>query len=84
MAERFKDYAHKVKEEYEKKGIRAEVDSRAESVSKKIREAQLQKINYMLVVGEKEVADNTVTVRTRENKIIGVKKTGEFLKELES
>ena len=81
VAERFGDYARKVADSYREKGIRATVDNRSESVSKKVREAQLEKVNYILVVGEKELAEQSVTVRT-ENKVIGMVKSAEFLKSL--
>ena len=49
----------------EKQGIRVEVDNRSEKIGAKIRDAELQKINIMLIVGEKEVDDKLVTVRRR-------------------
>ena len=67
------EYAYKVKEEFQAKGIRVEVDDRNEKTGYKIREAQLQKIPYMLIVGEKEVESNTVSVRSRENGDLGTK-----------
>jgi threonyl-tRNA synthetase len=63
-------------------GIRVDVDERAESIGKKVREAQLQQINYILVVGEKEVKDKTVTVRTRDNKVHGAVKVDAFIKKV--
>lgn len=57
------DYAKEVKNELEKSNIRVEVDERSESIGKKIREAEIQKIPYMLVVGDKEVDANKVAVR---------------------
>ena len=59
------DYAKEVQERLEMYGLRVELDDRNESIGKKIREAQLNKIPYMLVLGEKEVADKTVAVRKR-------------------
>ncbi|MBI2127426.1 MAG: threonine--tRNA ligase, partial [Thaumarchaeota archaeon] len=82
VADRFNEYAEKVRKQYAEAGIRAAVDARAESVNYKVREAQLDYINYILVVGEKEAAGGTVTVRTRDNQIIGAVKTDEFLKQL--
>ncbi len=82
IADRFNDYAEKVAREYSEKGIRATLDTRAESISYKVREAQLGYVNYILVVGEKEVNDSTVTVRTRDNKVIGAVNKDEFLKQL--
>ena len=61
------EYAYKIKEELVKEGIRVEVDDRNEKTGYKIREAQLSKVPYMLVVGAKEVEENTVAVRSRES-----------------
>lgn len=82
IADRFDDYAAKAVLQMKGAGIRAELDSRSESISKKVREAQLQQINYILVVGEREVADKTVAVRTRDNKVHGAKNVDSFIKEL--
>lgn len=79
VAGRFEPYARSIYEKYFNSGIRAELDARAESISYKVREAQLNKINYILVVGEKESNKNTVTVRTRDNKIIGEFDADKFL-----
>ncbi|WP_017153951.1 threonine--tRNA ligase [Bacillus bingmayongensis] len=57
------DYAKKVQEDLQRAGIRVEVDTREEKIGYKIREAQMQKIPYMLVVGDNEVAENGVNVR---------------------
>ncbi|EID45177.1 threonyl-tRNA synthetase [Parageobacillus thermoglucosidasius TNO-09.020] len=57
------DYAYKVKETLQSQGFRVEVDGRDEKIGYKIREAQIQKIPYMLVVGDKEMAENAVNVR---------------------
>ena len=62
-------------------GLRVETDKRAESISKKVREAQLAKINYILVIGEREVKDKTVAVRTRDNKVHGPKKVDKFIQD---
>ncbi len=81
VAERFNNYADKVAEEMKQAGLRVETDKRAESISKKVREAQLAKINYILVVGEKEVKDETVAIRTRDNKVHGPKKVDKFIQD---
>jgi threonyl-tRNA synthetase len=57
------DYAKKVKEQLKREGFRVELDDRNEKIGYKIREAQMQKIPYMLVVGDKEVSENAVNVR---------------------
>ncbi len=82
VADRFNDYANKVVQQMKEAGIRAEVDERSESIGKKVREAQLQQINYILVIGEREVKDKTVAVRTRDNKVHGAKKVDSFIKEI--
>lgn len=65
ISERFMDYGHKVLEELKAAGIRAEIDTKAEKIGYKIREARLQKIPYMLVVGAKEEEEGKVSVRSR-------------------
>ena len=76
------EYAHKIAKKYEEKGIRVEVDDRSEKTGYKIREAQLEKVPYMLIVGEKEVEENTVSIRSREEGDIGAKAVDEFMKDL--
>ena len=73
------EYAYKIKEELQKNEIRVEVDDRNEKTGYKIREAQLQKIPYMLIVGEKEVESNTVAIRSREEGDIGTKDIKNFI-----
>lgn len=69
VADRFSLYANKAKEELEKYDIKVEVDARTESVGYKVREAQAQKIPVIINVGEKEEKNNTVAVRTLDNKL---------------
>ena len=71
IADRHHDYAFSVAKALEEKGFRVEVDDRSEKIGYKIREAQLQKINYMLVIGDKEVEENSVSVRRRGEGDIG-------------
>ena len=74
VANRFDLYAKKIKEELEKNNLRVELDIRTESVEYKVRGAQLQKIPIILTVGEKEEKNETVAVRTLDNKVkFGVK-----------
>ena len=73
------EYAYKIKEELQKNEIRVEVDDRNEKTGYKIREAQLQKIPYMLIVGEKEVESNTIAIRSREEGDIGTKDIKDFI-----
>ena len=65
IADRHLDYAGSVREQLAAAGLRAKVDERQEKIGYKIREAQLQKVPYMLVVGDREAAESTVAVRTR-------------------
>jgi len=65
VSEKFNDYAKKVLEELKNAGVRAEIDESNETLGKKIRSAELQKIPYILVVGEKEKSAGTVSVRER-------------------
>ena len=74
------DYAMKVKEMIEKEGIRVHIDTRAEKMGYKIREAQMQKIPYMLVVGPKEAEENMVSVRSRVKGDEGNKSVSDFIK----
>ena len=84
IADRHIEYANKVKETLEKEGIRVEVDSRQEKTGYKIREAQLQKIPYMIVVGDKEVEAGSVGVRSRKEGDIGQMPTEEFIKKIKT
>ena len=73
------DYAQKVLDELNNSGVRAEIDTRAEKIGYKIREAQMQKIPYMLVVGAKEEEENLVSVRSRFAGDEGQKSLDEFV-----
>lgn len=66
ISDKYMDYANEVKKALFDAGVRVEMDDRAEKIGFKIREAQLQKVPYMLVVGEKEAAENQVAVRSRD------------------
>ncbi len=63
ISDKFMDYANEVKAILAKAGVRVEIDERQEKIGKKIREAELSRVPYMLVVGEKEVAENKLSVR---------------------
>jgi threonyl-tRNA synthetase len=65
IADRHLEYARKLEAELKKGGIRGVVDARSETVNMKIRQAQLEKVPYMLIVGDREVAESTVSVRLR-------------------
>ena len=79
IADAHKEYAEKVKEELEEVGIRVEVDARNEKIGYKIREAQLEKVPYMLVLGDKEKEAGTVGVRSRKDGDIGAMPIDEFI-----
>ena len=79
IADAHNDYANEVKAKLEDVGIRVEVDDRNEKIGYKIREAQLQKIPYMLVVGDKEKEAGTVGVRSRKDGDIGAMDIDEFI-----
>lgn len=71
IADRHLDYARKVEQELRMDGLRARVDSRAERMNSKIRQAQVEKVPYMLVVGDKEQAADAVSVRLRSGEDLG-------------
>ena len=71
LGEEYADYAAEVVKELKSNGLRVELDDRNETMGKRIREAQLEKIPYMLVVGAKEKEDGTVSVRSRKGENIG-------------
>jgi threonyl-tRNA synthetase len=82
ISDRHLDYARGVSRELTDVGIRAEVDERTESVGKKIREAELRKIPYMLVVGDQEQADGAVAVRRHREGDIGAEPVSEFARQV--
>ena len=78
ISDKHLEYAKKVSKELESKGIRTEIDERAEKIGYKIREAQLQKVPYMLIVGDKEEEEGKVGVRDRKQGDIGAMSIEEF------
>ena len=84
IADRHLDYARRVESELQRVGIRVQVDTRSERMNLKIREAQLQKLPYMLVVGDKEETNSTVSVRQRDGGDLGVQQLGDFTKMVKS
>ena len=80
IADRHLDYAYEVKRELEKLGVRVELDDRNEKIGYKIRESRLQKIPYMLIIGDNEVESSTLSVRRRgENGDLGSKTVQEYI-----
>lgn len=63
ISDKFQDYAEKVEQQLKAKGIRVEIDDRSEKIGRKIRDTELEKVAYMLIVGEKEKEENTISVR---------------------
>jgi threonyl-tRNA synthetase len=82
IADRHLDYARGVARELADAGIRAEVDDRTESIGKKIREAELRKVPYMLVVGDQEEADGAVAVRRHRDGDTGAQPVSEFASQI--
>jgi threonyl-tRNA synthetase len=79
IADRHLDYAREVVAVLKTAGLKAEVDDRQEKVNYKIREAQLQKIPYMLVVGDREMAEKAVAVRSRAKGDLGARPVDQFV-----
>jgi threonyl-tRNA synthetase len=79
VSEKFAEYAENICKSLTEAGIRAEIDSSNEKVGYKIRQGELAKIPYLLIVGEKEVAENAVSVRKRKEGDLGRKSLKEFL-----
>lgn len=79
IADRHLDYLYEVKKALEAKGIRCEVDDRSEKIGFKIRSAQLEKVPYMVLAGDKDIENNTISVRSRKNGDEGATTLDEFL-----
>ncbi len=84
ISEKFHDYAQQLQQQLDSQGIRVEGDYRAEKMGYKIREAQLQKIPYMLVVGEKEQSEGNVSVRSRSEGDLGAMSVEAFIDMVEA
>ncbi|MGN0290622.1 MAG: threonine--tRNA ligase [Lachnospiraceae bacterium] len=82
ISDKYEEYAKKVEAELKKNGVLATVDTRSEKIGYKIRESRLAKLPYMLVVGEKEEADGTVSVRSRFAGDEGVKPLADFINQI--
>ena len=78
ISERHHEYAEKVAAQLQEAGLRVEADLRNEKIGYKIREAQLQKTPYMLVVGDKEAETGTVSVRGRKDGDLGAMSLADF------
>ena len=84
ITDRAAEYSKKLSLLLEAEGIRTEVDYRNEKIGYKIRSAQMEKVPYMLVIGDKEVETHTVAVRTREGKDLGAMEMDAFLEKIET
>ncbi|HLP52203.1 MAG TPA: threonine--tRNA ligase [Chitinophagales bacterium] len=82
ISDKYLDYAYAVKAELKKHGIEVSVDERAEKIGKKIRDTELKRVPYMLVVGEKEAADNAVAVRKQGHGDQGTKSLADFVAQI--
>ena len=83
ISDKHKEYSEKLKEQFDKLNLRVELDEREEKIGYKIREAQLQKIPYMLIIGDKEVQANAVGVRSRKDGDIGAMSVEDFINKIE-
>jgi len=72
IADRHVGYAHKIESDFKNEGIRVRVDDRSERMNLKIREAQLEKVPYMLIVGDKEMASSSASLRLRSGEDLGL------------
>ncbi|MEI6585113.1 MAG: threonine--tRNA ligase [Sediminibacterium sp.] len=79
ISEKFQDYALAVKAKLRKAGVRVEIDDRNEKIGKKIRDTELMRVPYMLVIGEKEVAENQLAVRRQGKGDMGVQSVDSFI-----
>ena len=83
IADRHLDYLYEIKKKLQAAGIqRVEIDDRSEKIGYKIREAQLEKVPYMLVAGDKDVEGQVVSVRSRKNGDLGAKTVDEVVEML--
>ena len=82
IADRHLDYVYEIKKALEERGVRVMVDDRNEKINKKIRDSQMEKIPYMLVVGDRDVENGTVSVRSRKEGDLGAMAPAEFYAKL--
>ncbi|MCE5317198.1 MAG: threonine--tRNA ligase [Parachlamydia sp.] len=83
VADRHQPFADEVAAKIKRQGYHVDVDDAQESVSKKVRNAQLSQVNYILVVGDQELENKTVTLRTRDNQVIGAIQVDDFLQKID-
>lgn len=83
VADRHAPYAEEIASKLRKEGFRVSVDKTSESVGKKVRQAQLDQVNYMLTIGDKEVENQTISLRTRSNIVLGELSFNDFLQTIQ-
>jgi len=79
ITDKQKDYAQKIQKQLKEEKIRVNLDDRSETVGAKIRDAEMQKIPYMIIVGEKEIKSKNISIRTRGGRVIGNMKLDKFI-----
>ena len=84
ISEKHLEYADKIKKELEKNNIRVELKNENETLGKKIREAEMQKIPYLLILGDKEIQDQSVSVRQRDKGNTGAETLDKFIEKIQS
>ena len=84
IADRHIEYAHSVAGELNEAGLRVEVDERGERMNAKIRDAQIQKVPYMLVIGDREVEGGAVSVRLRSEEDLGSMKVEALIERIQA
>ena len=84
ITERHNEYAENIKKELQKKDIRVETDIRNEKIGLKIREAQIQKIPYMVIIGDKEISEGKINVRRRDGQQLGTVDLQSFIQQLQT
>lgn len=82
LSEKFNDYSYELAKKMQEKGLRVKVDDRNEKIGLKIRESQLNRVNYSLVIGQKEIDEDLVSIRKRDEGEIGSMKTDEFIEKI--
>jgi threonyl-tRNA synthetase len=82
IADRHADYASQIMRELEQQGFRVKIDLRNEKIGFKIREHSMQRVPYLVIIGDKELEDQTITVRTQKGEDLGSLAISEFTKRL--
>lgn len=84
ISDKFLSYTESVYKQMRKAGIRVEIDNRSEKIGKKIREAEISKVPYMIIVGEKEMNDNKISIRRQGKGDIGMQEVASFITEIKN